>query len=127
MDANLSLMTSTPSPNSKTFLINKNQSIRPLRIVVSRSHHSYILEDGNSVYDCSGGAGVYNLGSKTKKVKEAMLEVISNNMAYVPSNSFNTKQAERLAETLIKTTQGKMAKVVFYTGGLKLHATFTYK
>jgi hypothetical protein len=109
-------------------LLGRSMNIAPHRAI--RGHgNSYITKDGRTVYDASCGAAVASIGKRSKRVERAMHNIQRLGLSYVSSLGFDTDITAELADRLIETTGGRMAKAVFYCSGKigsdMLHASLT--
>jgi adenosylmethionine-8-amino-7-oxononanoate aminotransferase len=100
----------------KNCLLGRGVNDTPL-LVTRADRNSYYLDDGTEIYDASGGAAVSSIGKRNKSVDKARLKVQNLGLCYVPSKSFETKFSRDLAEWMIRSTDGKMRKAVFYGSG----------
>ncbi|KAJ9155036.1 Exocyst complex protein exo70 [Pleurostoma richardsiae] len=84
---------------------------------VARGEGSHlILEDGRKIFDACGGAAVTCLGHGDVRVNQAMVEQI-NKISYCASTFFTTRACEELADELISSTDGHMARAYIVNSG----------
>lgn len=57
------------------------------------------------------------IGHHNVRVKQAIMKALDNGTPYISSMMFDTEVTEEFAKFLIKTTEGKMSKAVFYSSG----------
>ena len=75
-----------------------------------------IDKQGNRYLDACGGAAVSCLGYSNKRVKQAIINQVSN-LAYAHSSFFTNDPQEQLAADLIEHSQGDFSQVYFVSGG----------
>ena len=98
-------------------MFNRSVILRPSRVVVGGSHHTYVLQDGKKIDDFSGGAAVACLGRVQELVTKVVCKQMKLGLSYVPSLAFDTVATLDLAEFLIASTNGHMSKAIFYCSG----------
>lgn len=74
------------------------------------------LENGQQILDATSGAGVTAIGHGNARVKAAMASQLDE-IAYVHPGFYTTTVAERLANFLVESTSGKMARAVLLGSG----------
>ncbi|KAF2485630.1 pyridoxal phosphate-dependent transferase [Neohortaea acidophila] len=87
----------------------------PLRVVSAKGNYLH-LNNGQKVFDASGGAAVACLGHGDERVEKAVLAQMQK-VSYCHSVFYGTEAAERLADTLIESTNGAMARVFVVSSG----------
>jgi adenosylmethionine-8-amino-7-oxononanoate aminotransferase len=87
----------------------------PDRIVAAQGKY-LTLEDGRRVFDGSSGAAVSCIGHSDKRVLSAMAEQ-AGSLTYGCSMFFSTPPAEGLADFLVNSTGGQMAKAFIVSSG----------
>ena len=77
----------------------------------------YLIDkQGNRYLDACGGAAVSCLGHSNERVKQAIIEQVSQ-IPYAHTSFFTNEPQEQLAEDLIKHSQGDFSQVYFVSGG----------
>jgi adenosylmethionine-8-amino-7-oxononanoate aminotransferase len=72
------------------------------------------------VLDGSGGAAVSNIGHKDLRVMRAQFDhFLETGISYTTSASFQTEIAQEFAYFLLESTNFQMARVVFYSSGMR--------
>ena len=84
---------------------------------VVRGEGCYLFaEDGQRVFDGSGGAAVSCLGHGDREVTEAIKKQLDH-VAYAHTSFFTSEPAEALADLLAEHAPGDLARVYFVSGG----------
>lgn len=74
------------------------------------------LDNGQKIFDSTGGAAVTCVGHGNEKVKKAIKEQIDT-LSYCHTGFFSTQPAEELARFLVDSTGGKMSKLFVVNSG----------
>ena len=74
------------------------------------------LEDGQEIIDATGGAAVACLGHGNQEVKKAILDQMDV-VSYCHSLFYATNVAEELAQSLVDSTDGQMARAFIVSSG----------
>ncbi|KAA8899114.1 alanine-glyoxylate aminotransferase AGT2 [Sphaerosporella brunnea] len=86
-------------------------------LTVKSGHGLYLaLESGQQILDATSGAGVTAIGHGNARVKAAIAAQLDE-IAYVHPGFYKTTVAERLADFLVESTEGKMARAVLVGSG----------
>ena len=94
----------------------------------ARSNDSYLdvesgdglyltLSDGRRILDATGGAAVSAIGHGNKRVRDAMVKQIEK-IEYCYPGFFKISCTQQLADYLVNSTNGKMARACFLGSGL---------
>lgn len=109
-----------PSSVSETatgiYLMDRDLNTAPHEVTNSRGNYIE-LNNGQKIFDATGGAAVSCLGHGDEEVKEAMVNQI-NQISYCHSLIFGTRCTGSLAEELIVGTGYKLAKAFIICSGL---------
>lgn len=98
-----------------------NCSVRspPIRTNFAQGSWRWVSDDKGifKIFDASGGAAVSSIGYNDQRVNAAMLEQFSTGVCYAPSAQYTTDPVEEFAQLLLRSTEYRMKKVVFYNSG----------
>ncbi|KAK2614309.1 hypothetical protein N8I77_001150 [Diaporthe amygdali] len=84
---------------------------------VERGEGNYlILEDGQKIFDASGGAAVACLGHGNTTVNQAMVDQIQK-LSYCASTFFKAPVVEQAGQAMIDTTDGQMTRAYIVGSG----------
>ncbi|KAJ9411207.1 hypothetical protein DTO045G8_839 [Paecilomyces variotii] len=86
------------------------------KTVIGSSGNYLQLENGQAIFDASGGAAVSCLGHGNERVKQAMMAQLEAN-AYSYSLFFSSPAGEKLAKLLVDSTDGVMSKALIVSSG----------
>lgn len=89
---------------------------RPKTVIGSSGNYLH-LENGQAIFDASGGAAVSCLGHGNERVKQAMMAQLEAN-AYSYSLFFSSPAGEKLAKLLVDSTDGVMSKALIVSSGM---------
>jgi adenosylmethionine-8-amino-7-oxononanoate aminotransferase/NADH:ubiquinone oxidoreductase subunit 3 (subunit A) len=85
---------------------------------IVRAEGSYIyLENGQAIFDASGGAAVSCIGHTNAKVAKRMLDVLNNGLAYKSSAIFLMRDEDYTAKLLLDGMDNKMSALYFTGSG----------
>ncbi|KAH7309186.1 aminotransferase, class III [Stachybotrys elegans] len=84
--------------------------------VVSANGIYLFLEDGHKVLDSSAGPGVACIGHGNTEVRDAVVDQM-NQVSYLHSLTFANQATEDLAEIVVNSTNGVMAKATIMSSG----------
>jgi len=84
--------------------------------VVSAKGNYLILENGQKVLDASAGPGVACIGHGNTEVRDAVVAQMDR-LSYCHSLSFANQAAEDLAEEVVNSTNGVMARATIVSSG----------
>ena len=101
-------ITSDPGPVASSVLY-ASLSANPPRIVKAKGNYLY-TEDGNAIFDASGGAAVSCIGHGHPRVKKAIVDQLDA-VEYCFSPWFTTPAYEKLSKFLTDSTGGLMQRV----------------
>lgn len=87
------------------------------RTAVGGQGNYIFLEDGQKIFDSTGGAAVSCLGHGNEKVKKAIMDQFDT-LSYCHTAFFGTQAAEELARLLVDSTGGKLSKLFVVNSGL---------
>ncbi|KZF23982.1 aminotransferase [Xylona heveae TC161] len=93
-----------------------NSTLQDPHTVVAADRHHLILANGQRVLDATGGAAVACIGQSDQRVKQAIAEQLDK-VQYCHALFFGNTPSEELANELIDSTGGKMAKVFIVSSG----------
>ena len=85
--------------------------------VVSGDGLYLTLSDGRRILDATGGAAVSAIGHGNKRVRDAIVKQIGK-IEYCYPGFFKISCTQELADYLIKSTNGKMARACFLGSGV---------
>ena len=88
----------------------------PLQVVKASGLY-LTLSDGRKIIDASGGAAVSCIGHGNEQVRQAISTQVST-LDYCHSLFFSCPSSETLAQMLVDSTHGKMAKAFIANSGL---------
>lgn len=87
-------------------------------LTVEASSGLYLkLSDGRKILDATGGAAVSAIGHGNKRVQRAVAVQLEQ-VEYCYPGFFKTACAQQLADHLVKSTNGKMARASFLGSGM---------
>lgn len=89
---------------------------RPKTVIGSSGNYLH-LENGQDIFDATGGAAVSCLGHGNERVKQAMMAQLDAN-AYCYSLFFSSPAGEKLAKLLVDSTGGVMTKALIVSSGM---------
>lgn len=89
---------------------------RKLPTITHASGIYHYTEDGRRIMDACGGSAVACLGYDHPRVKAAIRNQM-NNVPYCHSQFFTTSTSEKLASTVIASTDSKMARLLTLSSG----------
>lgn len=90
-------------------------------LLVESGHGIYLnINDGRRILDATSGAAVACLGYSNREVQEAMILQMQD-LSYCHPGFYKTEVAEELAELLVASTQGQMAKAALVGSGKHKH------
>ncbi|MCJ1420560.1 hypothetical protein MMC32_006917 [Xylographa parallela] len=87
----------------------------PLRVIAAKGNY-LTLENGRQIFDATGGAAVACIGHGDLSVKEAVAQQMDE-VSYCHSLFFSSSGAENLAQILIDSTHGVMARAFIVSSG----------
>ena len=94
-----------------------HRTTRPNLATIASGEGVYLSDDtGKKYLDACGGAAVSCLGHSNERVKQAIIDQVSN-IPYAHSSFFTNEPQEQLAEDLIEHSQGDFSQVYFVSGG----------
>lgn len=100
---------------AKSAVLHRSLHEDPLRVIGSSGNYLY-LSNGQAILDASCGAAVSCLGHNNERVKKAILRQMET-VSYCHSLFYSTGTAEELADELIGSTHGHMAKTFIVSSG----------
>jgi adenosylmethionine-8-amino-7-oxononanoate aminotransferase len=101
---------STPSS-----LLHRNLHETPLKVIASKGNY-LTLSNGQKIFDATGGAAVAGIGHGNAEVKAAMIKQMDE-VSYCHSLFFTSSGAEDLANFLVESTHGHMARAFILCSG----------
>jgi hypothetical protein len=104
-----------PAP-TESALLYKHAHVSTALTVKSGRGLYLTLENGQQILDATSGAGVTAIGHGDSRVKAAVAAQLDE-IAYVHPGFYKTTVAERLADFLVESTKGKMARAVLVGSG----------
>ena len=94
-----------------------HRSLNPNLATIASGDGVYLIDaNGNKYLDACGGAAVSCLGHSNQRVKQAIIDQVSN-IPYAHSSFFTNEPQEALAENLIQNSKGDFSQVYFVAGG----------
>ncbi|KAK6458059.1 aminotransferase [Scheffersomyces xylosifermentans] len=94
-----------------------HRSLKVAPYMAKNASGSYIyLQDGTEILDGCGGAAVISVGHSNPEVIEAVTEQLKT-ITYVHTAEYTTAVSEELANLLLESYKGKVAKVYFVNSG----------
>ncbi|TKA67182.1 hypothetical protein B0A49_05821 [Cryomyces minteri] len=99
----------------KSALLHRNLQHAPIRVIGASGNHLH-LSSGRRILDSTGGAAVACLGHGNERVKKAVARQMEE-VSYCHTLLFTTPAAEGLAQELISSTNGAMAKTFIVSSG----------
>lgn len=102
-----------------TSLLNRNVRTASLLLKRAEGNWRWIADDRGTwkIFDGSGGAAVSSIDPREPRVRDAILQQYDTGVVYAPGG-FETDIAKEFAQFLIRTTDNKMSKAVFYSSGI---------
>lgn len=101
--------------NSKSAVLHRSLHNDPHKVIRAEGNYLY-LSNGQKIFDATGGAAVACIGHGNERIKEAIKQQM-NEVSYCHSLFYATTAAEELAQELIDSTDGKMARVFVVSSG----------
>ncbi|KAF2461938.1 pyridoxal phosphate-dependent transferase [Lineolata rhizophorae] len=96
-------------------VLHRHLHYQPHRVVRASGSNLW-LDNGQKVFDSTGGAAVACLGHCNERVKKAVMRQM-NEVSYCHSLFFSTSSAEALATELTRSTDGHMTKAFIVSSG----------
>ena len=110
----LKLHQNTHAPSTfSSAILHRNVHAIPAKVVSSKSNYLY-LENGRKIFDATGGAAVACIGHGNEAVKTAVAQQMDQ-VSYCAL--FSSSGAENLAQALVDSTNGAMAKAYIVSSG----------
>ncbi|KAK2762310.1 hypothetical protein FQN54_001320 [Arachnomyces sp. PD_36] len=107
-------MASSTSPN-RSAVLHRDIHSAPKKAVGGKGNYVF-LDDGQKIFDATGGAAVSCLGHANPAVKAAISQQMDQ-LSYCHSAFFSTPGFEELADFLVDSTGGKMSKAYIVSSG----------
>lgn len=107
-------MASSTPPNQSAVL-HRDIHTTPKKAVGGEGNYVF-LDDGQKIFDATGGAAVSCLGHANPAVKAAIAQQMDQ-LSYCHSAFFSTPGFEELADFLVESTGGKMSKAYIVSSG----------
>ncbi|CAK4030121.1 related to adenosylmethionine-8-amino-7-oxononanoate aminotransferase [Lecanosticta acicola] len=101
--------------SSKSAVMHRSLLEDPLRVVAAQGNYLH-LNNGQKIFDATGGAAVACLGHGDIRVQDAIIEQM-NEVSYCHSLFYGTRAAEELASLLVDSTNGEMSRAFFVSSG----------
>ncbi len=105
--------------SSQSALLHRNIKDEPRTVTFARGNY-LTLDNGQRIFDATGGAAVACLGHGNKRVKRAVAAQMDE-VAYCHSLFFGSRSGEGLARHLIDSTKGRMSKAFIVSSGIRNH------
>lgn len=109
-------MASSTSPNESASAVLHRDIHTPPKKAVGAAGNYVFLDDGQKIFDATGGAAVSCLGHANPTVKAAISDQMDQ-LSYCHSAFFSTPSFEELASFLVDSTGGKMSKAYVVSSG----------
>ncbi|QIW96160.1 hypothetical protein AMS68_001678 [Peltaster fructicola] len=94
-----------------------HRSLHEMPLMIERAEGNFIyLSEGRKILDATGGAAVACLGHGNRRLAEAMMEQVLA-IEYCHSLYFACRPVEELAQVMIDSTNGDMARAFFVSSG----------
>ena len=110
-------MGSVTEPRSEAYLYKHAHSNDSYLNVEAGSGLYLKLSDGRKILDATGGAAVSAIGHGNERVQKAVAAQLEK-VEYCYPGFFKTACAQQLADHLIRSTKGKMARACFLGSGV---------
>lgn len=101
--------------SSKSALLHRNIKEEP-RTVTSAQGNYLTLDNGQRIFDATGGAAVACLGHGNARVKRAITAQMDE-VSYCHSLFYGSRSGEEFARHLIDSTKGRMSKAFIVSSG----------
>ncbi|KAF2843726.1 adenosylmethionine-8-amino-7-oxononanoate aminotransferase [Patellaria atrata CBS 101060] len=111
-----SSFSSSSSFSSGSAVLHRSLKVDPLKVIAA-SGINLQLSNGQEILDATGGAAVSCLGHGSQRVQKAIMAQMDIGVSYCHSMFFSTTASEGLAEELIASTNGQMAKAFIVGSG----------
>lgn len=111
---------STNGDSKTSAVLHRTLREKPNSVIASDGNYLH-LDNGQSIFDATGGAAVSCLGHGNERVKQAMMAQVDQN-EYCYSLFFSHPPGEKLAKFLVDSTNGVMSKALFVSSGT-VHGT----
>ena len=99
-----------------TYLYKHVHTFQPLTIKAA-SGIWLTLDNGQQILDATSGAGVSAIGHGNARVKKAIADQL-NQVAYCHPGFYQTECAQKLANFLVNSTRGEMARALLTGSGI---------
>lgn len=100
-------------------LLYKDFKSHPAAVIKSGTGIYLNVQDGRQILDATSGAAVACLGYDNREVQKAVIDQLMD-ISYCHPGFYKTKVAEELADLLVRSTNGKIAKAILCGSGTQL-------